>query len=1028
MSRSMDPAATLPSHQATMPTPRGIAAGTGYLVFAWVAALGIARLTGAVPVVILLGGGLVTGLFGVVDGWWRLRRISSVTATIAAVSVDVGHRAPIIIRAGHERRPRPVHVSVRDRGAPVADGWLVDGELQSIATLDRRGMVEALDVELSSGGAAGILWWRRRFRLPIAPIVVAPRSTGPGAHVDIDERSNGLTGDALATGRATDGDLDGVRRWRDGDADHAVHWPTSLRTGVLSVFDHRRSNDSRWIVRALEVGADAHREARDAEAGRVRWALDEGRRRGAVVSAAVGQCEPIDLPDTASIARWTATCLPDTPPSPVRGWRRIRITRTTSAEPVDVLGTRARWLVAVSSALALTMLAGALGSSPVTFAALIGGSLLTAAMTTGGTGRRSLKVLVQILVASFTVAGLIAITVSVSNAEDLLSVIRGPLPQVLMLLVVLHGFECTSRRAARASAAFAAVVAAYAAGQRIDPLLPWWLAAWGITWLFAVRAIGAAHAPAGEPSRRRRSPVRPSPRRLAGSVGTVAIGAVAAIALLSVVPIPDGPARLGLPSSIERILPVATSTGIAGADGADTASSSTRDTSSRTGSVGGFPGFDHTLDTSMRGTLGNEVVMRVRAPEPDFWRGQTFATFDGRGWKVIEDPGFLQDGPDIRLEPSFGDVDRSTLVDSTEFIQTFYVEVDQPNILFGAYRPERVLFDGNLFVRADGALRTDLVLTEGSIYTVVSERPLVTAEALARQGSVPQRLTTAGRDAFALYLETPPSTTERTVQLADELAQGATSTYDVVRRMEAWIRDNVQYDLQAPVPADGVDAVDDLLFGSNLGFCEQIATSLAIMLRTQGVPTRLATGYVPGDRDRVTGVWEVRARDAHAWVEVWFPETGWQAFDPTAAVPLAGESVRASVGGDILTSVIGAIDQHGRTVAVVALFSLLLVIGVGVAARVLAAHRYQRRRGRWGVLQDRWHAAAHARGIDDACSNPELARRWSTTMPPHADVATQLADQLDRAAFDPQWIDDDESFERALSLVDALERPRSRAG
>ncbi len=1010
-----------------MTTPRGVAAGSGYLLFAWVATLGMARLTGAVPVVIILGAGVVGGLAGVAAGGWRLWRIPSVSVSIAAVSVSTGDGAPVTVRIDDGVRPRPVHARVLDRGALVADGWLIDGELHTTGTLERRGLVEQLEVQLSSGGGPGIVWWRRGFTVAVDPIVVAPPTGGPGAYVDIDAHSIGLATDVAASrGRATDGDLDGVRRWRDGDADHAVHWPTSLRTGVLSVFDHRRAVDARWIVRAAADAGD--RDERDAEAARVRWALDEGRRRGAIVSVAIGDGEPIELRDAASIARWTATCLPDPTSEPVRGWRRIRLTRRACAEPVETLGTGARWLVAISSSLSLTMLAGALGSSPVTFAALIGGSLLTAAMTTGGTSHRSLKTVVQLTVAAFTVAGLAAVTASVSNADDLLSVIRGPLPQVLMLLVVLHGFECTNRRAARASLAFGAVVAAYAAGQRIDPALPWWLAAWGIVWILTVRAVGTAPSPSVRRSGAHRRAALGSPRRLAASAAAVAVGTITTVALLSAVPVPDGPARLGLPSSIETLRRAESSTGIAGADGADTSSSGSRDPSSRSGSVGGYPGFDHALDTAMRGDLGDEIVMRVRAPEPDFWRGQTFATFDGREWQVLDDPGYLQEGPDINIDPAFGDHERSRLVDTDDFVQTFYVEVDQPNILFAAYRPERVMFDGDLLVRSDGALRTDIVLTAGSVYTVVSERPLVTSAALARQGVVAERLTEAGRNAFVLYLEVPSSTTTRTVRLADELAAGATNTYDVVRRMETWIRANVQYDLQAPVPADGVDAVDDLLFGSQLGFCEQIATALAVMLRTQGVPSRLVTGYVPGERDRVTGVWEVRASDAHAWVEVWFPETGWQAFDPTADVPLAGESARASVGGDVFAAITELLNHHGRPIALVALAGLLAAIGAAVGVRTIAIHRHRRRRGRWGVLQDRWSAAAQDRGIDDVCTNPELARRWSTTDPLRADAAARLAEHLDRVAFDPGWTDDDESFVRALSLVDSLEcRPaRSR--
>ena len=934
-----------------------------------------------------------------------------------------------------------MHVRVLDRGEPVADGWTTDGVLDTTATLPRRGILDRLDVQVSSGGGAGIVWWRRRFVAAIDPVVVAPRAGGPGATIETDTQPTGVAAEAaVAGGRAADGELDGVRRWRDGDGDHAVHWPTSLRTGTLSVFDHRRCVGR--PMGGARHAADRHRhrrrrrprrrEARDAEAGRVRWALEEGRRRGATVSAAEGDGEPIELHDPGAIARWCATCLPDPAPGPAPSrWRRE--IRRTPAEPDETLGAAARWSVALASILSLTMLDGALDSSPVTLAALIGGSLLTAAMTTGGTSHRSLKTLVQLLVAGFTVAGLVAITVSVSNADDLLSVIRGPLPQVLMLLVVLHGFECTNRRAARASLAFGAVVAAYASGQRIDPALPWWLAAWGITWMLTLRAIGTApeqrrgrrgriaphlvpglrSTPGGDDRRdrcrrgRHRRPARRGPgARRSGPAGP-------ARRRWRRPDVPtrhrDSPAPTGpTPSPPAR----ATATA-APAASADTRASTTRWT------------------RRCAGRSATRSSCACGRPSPTSGAGRPSPPSTDAAWGVLDDPGYLMEGPDIALEPAFGDHERSRLVPTEEFVQTFYVEVDQPNLLFGAYRPDRVMFDGDLYARTDGALRTDLVLTAGSIYTVVSQRPLVDTTSLARQGHIAERLTQAGRDAFVTYLEVPASTTARTVQLADQLAAGATNSYEVVRNMEAWIGANVRYDLDAPVPPEGADAVDDLLFGSRLGFCEQIASALAVMLRTQGVPTRLATGYVPGERDRVTGVFEVRASDAHAWVEVWFPETGWQAFDPTADVPLAGESTRSSVGGDLVRSVSDTVGRlfrdHGRTVAVVALLCLLVGVLATMLVRTLVARRHRRRRGRWGVLQDRLTAAAAARGIDDVCTNPELARRWSTADPPRADAATRLAEQLDRVAFDPDWIDDDEAFTRALALADALERRPDRA-
>ena len=238
----------------------------------------------------------------------------------------------------------------------------------------------------------------------------------------------------------------------------------------------------------------------------------------------------------------------------------------------------------------------------------------------------------------------------------------------------------------------------------------------------------------------------------------------------------------------------------------------------------------------------------------------------------------------------------------------------------------------------------------------------------------------------------------------------------MVRAFESWIGANVVYDLDAPTPPEGVDAVDDFLFSSRRGFCEQIASALAVMLRTQGVPARLATGYLPGERDRLSGVWKVRASDAHAWVEVWFPESGWQAFDPTAEVPFGGEVDAGSVGGDLAEALGAAAADNVNALAALVL-GIAVAIGVAKVVRV-AVHR--RRRGRWGLLQDRLERAAAARGIDTICSNPEIARRWAVVDPRHAEQVRDLAVILDRVTFDPSWTDKDDIYETAGGLSEQL--------
>ena len=254
--------------------------------------------------------------------------------------------------------------------------------------------------------------------------------------------------------------------------------------------------------------------------------------------------------------------------------------------------------------------------------------------------------------------------------------------------------------------------------------------------------------------------------------------------------------------------------------------------------------------------------------------------------------------------------------------------------------------------------------------------------------------------------------------MATELAAGQPSTYDTVRAYEAWIRQTVEYDLNAPLPAPETDAVHDLLFESNRGFCEQIASALAIMLRTQGVPTRVTTGYVSGTRDPITGVFEVRASDAHAWVEVWFPETGWQPFDPTANVPLAGDAEVDSVGVGLITALGGFVGVHRRALGVVALLGLAAMLTFWLAGRLL----YRRRRGRWGVLQDRFARAAERRGARPGATNPEMAARWASDC--DGDVAAraeQVAGQLDRVSFDPGFVDDDREYGDIEKLMGSLD-------
>src|SRR5204862_7560665 len=94
----------------------------------------------------------------------------------------------------------------------------------------------------------------------------------------------------------------------------------------------------------------------------------------------------------------------------------------------------------------------------------------------------------------------------------------------------------------------------------------------------------------------------------------------------------------------------------------------------------------------------------------------------------------------------------------------------------------------------------------------------------------------------------------------------------------------------------GEDPVDWFLFDAGIGYCEQFATAETLMLRALGIPARLVTGYATGDYDPVLNQAVVRERDAHAWVEAYFPGHGWVPFDPTPTRRLTSTYSSSSSG------------------------------------------------------------------------------------------------------------------------------------
>ena len=229
-------------------------------------------------------------------------------------------------------------------------------------------------------------------------------------------------------------------------------------------------------------------------------------------------------------------------------------------------------------------------------------------------------------------------------------------------------------------------------------------------------------------------------------------------------------------------------------------------------------------------------------------------------------------------------------------------------------------------MRADGSYSLRSVLGKGARYVVTSDRVLATSDILRTNDP---RVFGMSSEVDRLYVQSGGAT-PRVAALAAQVAGDAPTTYDAIRALESWLGENTKYTLDIPPLPEGADTVEQYLFVDKRGFCMQIASSLTVMLRSLGVPARLVTGFAPGEESLLGGDFTVRGSDAHAWVEVWFPGVGWQGFDPTASVPLAGEYSNSTA------SRLWRLVQR--------LLPVLLAIGLVIAAALGVAALVRRRR------------------------------------------------------------------------------------
>lgn len=132
------------------------------------------------------------------------------------------------------------------------------------------------------------------------------------------------------------------------------------------------------------------------------------------------------------------------------------------------------------------------------------------------------------------------------------------------------------------------------------------------------------------------------------------------------------------------------------------------------------------------------------------------------------------------------------------------------------------------------------------------------------------------------YLSLPDDLSVNIRRLAERLTKDHDNNFDKANAITNYLRTEMEYTLEVSPPPAGVDPVEWFLFSWKSGFCNYYASAEVLLLRAVGIPARMVVGYAPGDY-QPDGSYQVRAKDAHAWPEVYFTDIGWVAFEPTAS-------------------------------------------------------------------------------------------------------------------------------------------------
>ena len=305
--------------------------------------------------------------------------------------------------------------------------------------------------------------------------------------------------------------------------------------------------------------------------------------------------------------------------------------------------------------------------------------------------------------------------------------------------------------------------------------------------------------------------------------------------------------------------------------------------------------YRDTLSLGGPRSVGNTLIMDVHVPKRlpyVYWQAVVYDTYQDGTWSFKDNNRFLHLPDEGKLSVPFASM-------REEVDQVFVNYVPNSGTIYGA--PEIVASDRQIYVdhstNSDGdsivhSVQSRFIMGQGERYRVTSRYSYADATSL-REAKQEYPDWVAER-----YLQVPGSVTPETIELAEQLTAGLDNPFDKAIVIRDYLRNNIGYNDQIQAPPEGVEPIHYILFDLRQAYCNYYASSMIMMLRSQGVPARFVAGYAQGDWNEESRSYRVRASNAHAWAEVYFPGYGWIQFEPTAALPVGERPESSGNPGD----------------------------------------------------------------------------------------------------------------------------------